>query len=93
MFHKSQGLTPSEAFAVASQYGSYMRAGDPGAIFYSFYAGDGRPVSEEHRAALVEAVGAKLERALSQEPGDYDADELAALLAFFETSELQRVAA
>lgn len=42
-------MSPSEAYSVASQWGSYQRAGDPGACFYSFRRDDGRPVSEAHR--------------------------------------------
>lgn len=46
-------LTPSHAYDIASQWGSYMRAGDPGAVFYSFPTADARPQNEDHRAALL----------------------------------------
>ncbi|MCP1539970.1 hypothetical protein [Methylorubrum extorquens] len=46
-------LAPSAAYNIASQWGSFMSAGDPGACFYSFHQGDGRPVDETHRAACL----------------------------------------
>jgi hypothetical protein len=46
-------LTPAAAYAIASQWGSYQHAGDPGASFYAFRKDDGRPVSEEHRAQCL----------------------------------------
>ena len=49
-------LTPQDAWAIAAGWGSYARNGDPGACLYSFHAGDGRPVSEEHRAACLAYV-------------------------------------
>lgn len=42
-------ITKERAFALASQWGSFIAAGDPGACMYGFYANDGRPVSERHR--------------------------------------------
>ncbi|MBP2498365.1 hypothetical protein ABID82_005051 [Methylobacterium sp. PvP062] len=46
-------LAPSAAYAIASQWGSYIHSADPGACFYAFHAGDGRPVSEEHRTQCL----------------------------------------
>lgn len=46
-------LTPAAAYAIASQWGSYRTAGDPGACFYAFRKDDGRPASEEHRAQCI----------------------------------------
>lgn len=46
-------LTPSAAYAIASQWGSYVRAGDPGACFYAFRKDDARPVNKWHRAQCV----------------------------------------
>ena len=46
-------MTPRRAFRLASGYGSYLRAGDPGASMYAFFFDDGRPVSEDHRAAVL----------------------------------------
>jgi hypothetical protein len=46
-------LTPQEAYDIASSWGSYMRDGDPGAIFYSFPCGDARPQDAEHRLGLI----------------------------------------
>jgi hypothetical protein len=47
--HAPAPLTPREAYELASGYGSFIRAGDPGACFYGFHFNDGRPVSEAHR--------------------------------------------
>lgn len=42
-------ISKESAFAFASQWGSFMHAGDPGACMYGFHHNDGRPVSEAHR--------------------------------------------
>lgn len=42
-------LTPAAAYAIASQWGSFISPGDPGACLYSFRWRDGRPQSEGHR--------------------------------------------
>lgn len=52
-------LTPATAFAVASSYGSYVSAGDPGACMYAFRAGDGRPVSEAHRTQVLDYLATR----------------------------------
>lgn len=46
-------LTAEEAYDIASSWGSYIRDGDPGAIFYSFPVGDARPQDAEHRLGLI----------------------------------------
>jgi hypothetical protein len=46
-------MSPREAYELASQWGSYMRDGDPGAVFYSFSASDATPNGPEHRAQLL----------------------------------------
>lgn len=46
-------LTPSAAYAIASQWGSYVRAGDSGACFHAFRKDDARPVNKWHRAQCV----------------------------------------
>lgn len=46
-------LTKAKAYTIASEWGSYLHSSDPGACFYGFRAGDGRPVSEEHRAQCL----------------------------------------
>lgn len=53
-------MSPVVAYSLASQFGSYQRAGDPGACFYAFHADDGRPVSEAHRRQLLEQIAARL---------------------------------
>lgn len=46
-------ISASAAAMIASQWGSYMTAGDPGAVFYSLMANDARPEDADHRAALI----------------------------------------
>jgi hypothetical protein len=46
-------LTPAAAYAIASCWGSYLDSADPGACFYGFRHGDGRPASEDHRAQCL----------------------------------------
>lgn len=46
-------ISPAGAFLIASQWGSYMRNGDPGAVFYSFKLNDARPIDEDHRVACI----------------------------------------
>lgn len=80
-------LTPSKAFEIASQWGSFIRAGDPGAVFYTFPLNDARPLSEAHRAECLAYVS----DLLSEETGgDTEtrgrAAELAALQVFFQAS-------
>lgn len=76
-------LTPSEAFEIASQWGSYIRAGDPGAIFYTFPLNDARPQGDDHRAACLAYTDDLL---TGLEDGDVeDRAELTALRAFFAT--------
>lgn len=74
-------LTPREAYTIASQWGSYITSGDPGAVFYSFSRDDAQPRGEEHRAALLTYTESLLARP------DLTADdraELEALKLFFE---------
>lgn len=46
-------ISSAEAYGIASQWGSYMSDGDPGAVFYSLAADDARPSDFEHRRALL----------------------------------------
>lgn len=46
-------LTAVEAYAIASEWGSYLNSSDPGACFYSFYINDARPQDETHRALCL----------------------------------------
>jgi len=72
-------ISPGQAYAIASQWGSYMRAGDPGAVFYSFPPADATPQGPRHRAELV----AYTKDCLKGTKGA-DRAELKSLLAFFE---------
>lgn len=72
-------MTPEYAYKIASQWGSFMSAGDPGACFYSFHSNDGRPVDETHRMACLRYTFALLECG----PSGKDAMNLARLGSFF----------
>ena len=85
-------ITPHEAYLIASQWGSYMRNGDPGAVFYSFpldgqNRGDARPQDDDHRAALIAYTDDCLS-GLNPDDADYVEDKanLTILRRFFETS-------
>lgn len=74
-------MTPREAYELASQWGSYMRDGDPGAVFYTF-SDDATPQGPEHRKALLAYT-----ESLLADPRVDDADDRAGLeklKAFFE---------
>jgi hypothetical protein len=58
----ARDLTPSEAYAIASQWGSYIRNGDPGACFYCFHPDDGRPIDDGHRADVLAQIDVRLAR-------------------------------
>ncbi|GJE18740.1 hypothetical protein [Methylobacterium marchantiae] len=60
MTARTASLTSAEAYAIASEWGSYVSAGDPGACLYGFRKGDGRPVSGTHRAACIEYIDGTL---------------------------------
>jgi hypothetical protein len=77
-------LTPKQAYDLASQWGSYMRAGDPGACFYGFHVDDGRPVREAHRRQCL-AYGLQL----MQTCRPHEFAELRRLREFFATTELR----
>lgn len=46
-------ITKERAYGIASQWGSLISAGDPGACLYAFHFNDGRPVSDTHRLACL----------------------------------------
>lgn len=46
-------MNAERAFDLASSWGSYMHAGDPGACFYGFALNDGRPASPLHRSLCL----------------------------------------
>jgi hypothetical protein len=55
-------LTAAQAYSISSQWGSYMNSFDPGACFYGFHVGDGRPDSELHRAQCIAHAKTCLQR-------------------------------
>lgn len=95
-------MTKEQAYALASQWGSYMNDSDPGACFYAFHANNGRPQDEEHRAQCLEHARSceKIahgrhwtlqadETDLETEQIAQDVDDLRELIAFFETTPLR----
>jgi hypothetical protein len=79
-------LSALKAFEVASQWGSLVRNGDPGAVFYTFPLNDARPLNEAHRAQCLDYT-----RQLIAEQGEGDAadrSELEALAEFFAAAPL-----
>lgn len=79
-------ITPREALEIASQWGSLIRAGDPGAVFYTF-GDDATPQGPRHRAQLIAYTKDCIEK-LALPCYDDEREELKAelesLLAFFE---------
>lgn len=51
--HRAPASDQRRAYLIASDYGSFLHAGDPGACFYGFRFNDGRPDSEQHRAKCI----------------------------------------
>lgn len=49
-------ISAMKAYQIASQWGSYMESGDPGACFYGFPVNDGRPQDQEHRHACLNYI-------------------------------------
>lgn len=43
-------ISASRAYSIASEWGSFLDANDPGCRLYGFHYGDGRPVSDQHRS-------------------------------------------
>ena len=86
-------ISPATAYEIASQWGSLIRNGDPGAVFYSFPVNDARPQDEAHRAALIAYTDDCLS-GLREDREDYAEDfaSLTALRAFFVASPLSGAA-
>lgn len=88
-------MTPAQAYTIASQWGSYVRAGDPGACFYSFHGNDARPIHEAHRQACLDYTFGLIKDLRDDTPdADIDAEtaadiaELRALWDYFTTAPL-----
>ena len=81
-------MTPAEAYEIASQWGSYSNASDPGACFYAFPVGDARPRSEDHRHQCLWYVAHLLGGSSDNGDSRDDIDELVTLARFFRNSEL-----
>jgi len=94
-------LTPSQAYCIASQWGSYQSDTDPGRVFYTFRTCDARPMNEHHREWCIEyterCITIASNRAIQQgvnPSDDQDVLDLVKLRRFFNRTELRvRVAA
>lgn len=75
-------MEQSEIWEYAATWGSFMRAGDPGACLYGFDE-TGRVQSEDHRADVI-AEMVKNRAYVVANPDQYDADELTQIDAFIE---------
>lgn len=73
-------ITPARVYEIASQWGSYCSAGEPGVPFVSFYANDGTPVSPGHQESCIRYTIDLLGRDLQE----VDRSDLIALLYFFD---------
>lgn len=78
-------LTPRQAYEIASQWGSLVRSGDPGAVFYTFRPNDARPDSEPHRRQCLAYLATLLKSGLS----DAAVRDLRALRSFFRSTGLR----
>jgi hypothetical protein len=94
-------LHPAEAYSIASQWGSFVRLGDPGAVFYTFPVDDARPKTEAQRKALlgytercIRDVAKRRRRASTTKAVDdcaRDYCDLAALHLFFQDTPLREL--
>jgi hypothetical protein len=84
-------MTPAQAYAIASDWGSLVRSGDPGAVLYTFPFKDARPQSEAHRAQLMAYATSLIAQLEAAPDGDTacDLESLRALAEFFATSPLR----
>lgn len=77
-------LTPKDAWLRAAQWGSFVRAGDPGACMYGFDE-TGRVQSEAHRKACLDWIDGECRAAaaLNDDPAqdNRELDELRAYIA------------
>mgnify|MGYP001302823116 CR=1 FL=1 len=71
-------ITKERAFALATQWASFLHAGDPGQCLYAFYTNDGRPLTEAHRLECLIWLQGQQARPLSER----EADELQKLIRF-----------
>lgn len=78
-------ISADRAYEIASQWGSLIRNGDPGAVFYTFPTNDATPQGERHRAQLLAYTQTCLAE-LSADRDDYAEckEELEELKLFFE---------
>ncbi|RWC91669.1 MAG: hypothetical protein EOS72_03165 [Mesorhizobium sp.] len=78
-------ITKERAFAIASQWGSFMHATDPGQCLYAFYVNDGRPLTEAHRLECLRWLRSKQTTCRS----DREYDELMKLIRFMANTALR----
>jgi len=73
-------MSPKDAWLYAASWGSYIRAGDPGACMYGFNE-NFHVQSEDHRAACLKYISdCRLQ--VEANPDHYEPDELEQMDAF-----------
>lgn len=77
-------INSSEAYTIASQYGSYMRDGDPGSVFYTFPPSRAAILDSDHRESLIAYTRECLAHANPE-----DTSELEDLLEYFQKAPAQ----
>ena len=77
----SEIISAEQAITIASQWGSYMHDGDPGAVFYTFPAGKAIVQDEDHRTRLITYTKECLVLAKGKDKAD-----LRQLLAYFKAA-------
>ncbi|QPC87128.1 hypothetical protein GA830_10520 [Mesorhizobium sp. NBSH29] len=89
-------ISPAAAYAIASQWGSYMHATDPGFVFYTFPPNDARPIGADHRRQCLQHTADCLSIASQQATqaginadNDEDVTELRLLRRFFTETDLR----
>lgn len=78
-------ITKERAYALASQWGSFMHAADPGQCLYAFHLNDGRPLTEEHRMECLIWLRSRQRHTRDER----EADELMKLIRFMANTNLR----
>jgi hypothetical protein len=79
-------ISKERAYALASQWGSFIHDSDPGACLYALYPDDGRPLSDEHRVQCLQ----HLRRQQTKTSRDREYRELMQLIRFMANTPLRR---
>lgn len=78
-------ISKERAYALASQWASYMDSDDPGQCLYALYTYDGRPLTEAHRLDCLKWLRSRPVKGLSR----HDYDDLQKLIRFMANTPLR----